>query len=690
MASENAVVVEPGKSTSSYQVTPKGKKKQVPLELTETEDSNRMEKENGKEKEKGPREFKEKQKSIKKIGHRRVDETGQVSYKKTPSSALMAAIQLGLGHSVGRLSAKPERDVLMADFTVVEHYYFPSEGSQETPGHRYADFKFKTYAPVAFRYFRELFNMKPDDYMMALCHEPLQELSNAGASGSLFYVTNDDEFIIKTVQHKEAEFLQKLLPGYYLNLNQNKRTLLPKFFGLYCYQCGGKNIRLVVMNNLLPTEYKIHLKYDLKGSTYKRKASKHERAKASPTLKDLDFINDHPEGIYLEPDTYNAVMKTIQRDCRVLESFKIMDYSMLVGIHNLDEAAKENATVSTPGEKPETPLDKTPPSPVDPPTPLTPQGTSQVPPIGEGGKPKLMHKRSVRGREGFSSAWEAIKLRDELERPVGGIPARNAKGERLLIFLGIIDILQSYRFLKKFEHGWKALVHDGDTVSVHRPSFYSQRFQDFMAKNVFQIQPGMENLAKTSPRKRSISALNRVRSMTEADRARAEALRRQKSISSEAGDAAEFSRSRSFNDADRTQGATVSHSKEQSPNDAAVQSAGTVGSQPSHKSTVDKKVVVIDPKEETPTRKGGDADSGVASLETQESFVTVSNLRSEQILSNEHIQLVETTDKLAPKAHFDDSINDVSADRANGIVGTDHARSSSSSTGNKSTGDSRL
>lgn len=26
----------------------------------------------------------------------------------------------------------------------------------------------------------------------------------------------DDQFIIKTVQHKEAEFLQKLLPGYYL------------------------------------------------------------------------------------------------------------------------------------------------------------------------------------------------------------------------------------------------------------------------------------------------------------------------------------------------------------------------------------------------------------------------------------------------------------------------------------------
>ena len=51
---------------------------------------------------------------------------------------------------------------------------------------------------------------------MALCNEPLVELANSGASGALFYVTNDDEFVVKTVQHKEAEFLQKLLPGYYL------------------------------------------------------------------------------------------------------------------------------------------------------------------------------------------------------------------------------------------------------------------------------------------------------------------------------------------------------------------------------------------------------------------------------------------------------------------------------------------
>lgn len=184
----------------------------------------------------------------------------------------------------------------MMDFWELETISFPPEGSSLTPAHHYSEFRFKIYAPIAFRYFRDLFGIQPDDFMvtiligsyltiwwcsktelfvpqMSMCSSPLRELSNPGASGSIFYLTDDDEFIIKTVQHKEGEFLQKLLPGYYMNLNQNPRTLLPKFFGLYCFQCNSKNIRLIVMNNLLPSYVKMHLKYDLKGSTYKRKVS---------------------------------------------------------------------------------------------------------------------------------------------------------------------------------------------------------------------------------------------------------------------------------------------------------------------------------------------------------------------------------------------------------------------------------
>jgi 1-phosphatidylinositol-4-phosphate 5-kinase len=102
-----------------------------------------------------------------------------------------------------------------------------------------------------------------------------------------------------------------------MNLTQNPFTLLPKFFGLYCYQSANKNIRFVIMNNLIPTNVKLHEKYDLKGSIYKRKASEEERKRELPTLKDNDFKSLHTFGLILEPFFHDQLIQTIDDDVRV-------------------------------------------------------------------------------------------------------------------------------------------------------------------------------------------------------------------------------------------------------------------------------------------------------------------------------------------------------------------------------------
>ncbi|XP_034480092.1 phosphatidylinositol 4-phosphate 5-kinase type-1 alpha [Drosophila innubila] len=452
----------------------------------------------------------------KKLGHRRVAEGGEVTYKKIQSKQIMGSIQLGIQHTVGSLASKPKRDLLMNDFWEMETIAFPPDGSSLTPAHHYNDFRFKVYAPIAFRYFRDLFHIEPDDFLMSMCASPMRELSNPGASGSIFYLTDDDEFIIKTVQKKECDFLQKLLPGYYMNLSQNPRTLLPKFFGLYCFHYNSKNVRLVAMNNLLPSDIKMHSKYDLKGSTFRRKASKAERQKASPTFKDLDFAEHHPHGIYLEADTYTALMNTIKRDCMVLESFQIMDYSLLLGIHNLDVAAEEkreerirNARAKL--QKKEGAGG----SGVNVNAPEADQvhqlhavaSYASIPGTSASG---LNRSRSMNRHRvvAHSTAMESITadldatVEEGDDEPKGGIPARSARDERLLLYIGIIDILQSYRLEKKLEHTFKSILYNGDTVSVCRPSFYAKRFQDAMAK-VFTKTPTFP--LKHSPSKRKTS-----------------------------------------------------------------------------------------------------------------------------------------------------------------------------------------
>ena len=117
----------------------------------------------------------------------------------------------------------PADDIALTIFS--DTVYFSKSGSQQTPAHNYSDFRFRTYASFAFRTFRKLFSIETDLFLASLCSEPMIELSNPGASGSIFYVTSDDNFVCKTVDHKEGEFLKILLAGYYLNLQQNQNQL---------------------------------------------------------------------------------------------------------------------------------------------------------------------------------------------------------------------------------------------------------------------------------------------------------------------------------------------------------------------------------------------------------------------------------------------------------------------------------
>lgn len=52
----------------------------------------------------------------------------------------------------------------------------------------------------------------------------------------------------------------------------------------------------------------------------------------------------------------------------------------------------------------------------------------------------------------------------------------------VVLYLGIIDILQNYNMTKRIEHAYKSLQFDSLSISAVDPTFYSHRFLEFIQK----------------------------------------------------------------------------------------------------------------------------------------------------------------------------------------------------------------
>lgn len=274
--------------------------------------------------------------AVRKTRKRREVRMGETIIKGAPSYDLMLQLQLGVRWSVGRVTPEKPRDIGASDFEKGEpraavSAQFPRGGSSTTPPHASHDFKWKDYCPMVFRKLRERFNIDAGDYMLSLCGDmALRELSSPGKSGSVFFLSQDGRFIVKTMRKAEMVHLRALvLRDYYDHVLAYPDTLLTRFFGLHRIKPkGGSNVRFVVMGNLLCTDHAIHRRYDLKGSTHGRLTESPYDA-SKKVLKDLDL-----EYTFQLDDGFAARLKAqIAADCLLLEKLNVMDYSLLLGVH---------------------------------------------------------------------------------------------------------------------------------------------------------------------------------------------------------------------------------------------------------------------------------------------------------------------------------------------------------------------
>ncbi|KAM3161745.1 PIPK domain-containing protein [Lachancea thermotolerans] len=354
------------------------------------------------------------------------------------------------------------------DFRMTKKLAFDFHGNELTPSSQYA-FKFKDYCPEVFRELRALFGLDPADYLMSLTSKYiLSELNSPGKSGSFFYFSRDYKYIIKTIHHAEHQHLRRTLKEYYTHIKENPDTLVSQFYGLHRVKMPisfkskikHRKIYFLVMNNLFPPHLEIHATFDLKGSTWGRYTKVHnppqnpDEEAHRPVLKDLNWLEEQ-RSILFGPVKKKKFLQQLERDVDLLARLNIMDYSLLLGIHDME---KGNDLIDERNR-------------------LTMFNPSQP-------QLKEVRRKSVaeeQMRNKSKTAVERFFQQDE-----GGIRASDQFNNDLntIYYVGIIDCLTNYSCIKKLETFWRGLNHDLNEISAVPPRDYGSRFYDFMAASV--------------------------------------------------------------------------------------------------------------------------------------------------------------------------------------------------------------
>jgi 1-phosphatidylinositol-4-phosphate 5-kinase len=376
----------------------------------------------------------------------------------------------------------------------------------------------RSYAPNAFRKLRTRFGVSESSFLTSILdrgpYVSFQSNSKGAArAGGFFFFTRDGAYMIKTIKKAEVKAILNMLPKYYNFMKLNsRRSLLTRFCGLYSIQLGEENAIhdeeerfFLIMNSVFPAEGGkfISERYDLKGSTVGRECSKEEReTKGSfAVLKDLDLAKEVEViksvsksfqipgyGICIGPTAKASLLEQLRRDLSLLVECSVMDYSLLVGVVNMEANddtpqhpdihrhvanVKSNYDDNTRNEM------------------HVLLNTLSAP----------IHLLCAPGlficQKGYNLARNTLSTVLTLPLPYYGagvcgvdggalsiIPGKRL-GKRAVYYLGVIDFLQPWTAQKVLERELKSVIgYDKTQISCIDPKEYADRFLDFMDKHI--------------------------------------------------------------------------------------------------------------------------------------------------------------------------------------------------------------
>uniref|UniRef100_A0A3B4TG03 Phosphatidylinositol 5-phosphate 4-kinase type-2 alpha n=1 Tax=Seriola dumerili TaxID=41447 RepID=A0A3B4TG03_SERDU len=357
------------------------------------------------------------------------------------SDPLLSVLMWGVNHSINELSHVQIPIMLMPDdFKAyskikVDNHLFNKENM---PSH----FKFKEYCPLVFRNLRERFGIDDQDFLNSLTRSAPLNSEAQGRSGARFHTSYDKRYVIKTISSEDVAEMHNILKKYHQGSTvareaSDKEKQPPPPEDVPPRPKSG-NVQQRLQTLRIATRFYC--------------AMKHVRdAKELPTYKDNDFINDGQK-IYINEENKKMFLEKLRKDVEFLAQLKLMDYSLLVGIHDVERSEQEEVEsedneaeeegesdgggIGTPPDSPSNTLDST--------KPLSP---------GE-----------------FDPAIDVYAIKSNESAP-----------RKEVYFMAVIDILQHYDAKKKAAHAAKTVKHGaGAEISTVNPEQYSKRFYDFI------------------------------------------------------------------------------------------------------------------------------------------------------------------------------------------------------------------
>ncbi|XP_046966511.1 phosphatidylinositol 5-phosphate 4-kinase type-2 alpha isoform X1 [Vanessa cardui] len=381
---------------------------------------------------------------------------------------LLSVFMWGVNHTINELSHVSIPVMLLPDdFRAysklkVDNHLFNKENM---PSH----FKVKEYCPLVFRNLRERFGIDDLDYKESLTRsQPIPD-DSSGKSGAKFYQSYDRLFILKTLTSEEVERMHSFLKHYHPYIvERHGKTLLPQYLGMYRLTVDGIEHYLVATRNVFSNHLNIHKKYDLKGSTVDREASEKELEKELPTLKDNDFIK---QGVRVDigDAAKEKLLETLTADVEFLTKLHLMDYSLLLGVHECGRGEAEAEAARQREAEPDSDDTDT-----DTDTDNRHHGDRwgyNTPPDS----PRGLGRQSSLRYEGIIP-----------ELDIYAIPSHDGAPKKEIYFVALIDVLTHYGVKKQAAKAAKTVKYGSnvDGISTCDPEQYGKRFIEFVAKAI--------------------------------------------------------------------------------------------------------------------------------------------------------------------------------------------------------------